>query len=75
MSLEESIQAILKFAIQKDGFTRVGKLAEVIARDKFAISEFNVTIVLAEYEEITGGLFSSKCTMNECDVSIASYTE
>ena len=73
LSLDKAIQTILKFAILKDCFARVGKLAEVIARDKFAVLEFDVTVVLAEKKEVSGRLLPNENTMDECDMSIVVY--
>ena len=64
LSLGEGIQTILKFAIQK-----------VTTGDEFATFEFNMTVVLAEKKEITGRLLPNESTMNECNVSIASYAK
>ena len=75
MSLNEAIQTILKFAIQKGGFAGIVKLAEVATGDEFATFEFNMTVVLAEKKEITGRLLPNESTMNECNVSIASYAK
>lgn len=65
LSLGKAIQTILKFAVLKDCFARVGKLAEVIAGDKFAVFEFDVTIVLAEKKEVSGRLLPNENTMDE----------